>query len=79
MILLLQNEEALAFTVRPLRTDYKNDPDALNNLTGDEEHAKLENRYREELLKVMQKTKDHQTDRYQKSSQGRLQNHWAAP
>ena len=51
--------------------DYGNDPDALNNLTGDEEHAKLENRYREELLKVMQKTKDHETDRYQKALKGR--------
>ena len=41
--------------------DYGNDPDALNNLIGNKEHAKLENRYRKELLKVMQKTKDHET------------------
>ena len=51
--------------------DYEKDPDALSNLFDNEEHAKLENRYREELLKVMQKTKDHETDRYQKALKGR--------
>ena len=73
-----ENDPALAKRVKHYlyRTpfefyDYGNDPDALNNLTGDEEHAKLENRYREELLKVMQKTKDHETDRYQKALNGR--------
>ena len=73
-----ENDPALAKRVKHYlyRTpfefyDYGNDPDALNNLTGDEEHAKLENRYREELLKVMQKTKDHETDRYQKALKGR--------
>ena len=72
-----ENDPALAKRVKHYlyRTpfefyDYGNDPDALNNLTGDEEHAKLENRYREELLKVMQKTKDHETDRYQKALKG---------
>ena len=73
-----ENDPALAKRVKHYlyRTpfefyDYGNDPDALNNLIGDEEHAKLENRYREELLKVMQKTKDHETDRYQKALKGR--------
>ena len=72
-----ENDPALAKRVKHYlyRTpfefyDYGNDPDALNNLIGDEEHAKLENRYRGELLKVMQKTKDHETDRYQKALKG---------
>ena len=47
--------------------DYGNDPDALNNLIGDEEHAKFVARYGQELLKVMKKTKDHETARYQKA------------
>ena len=78
MVKAAENDPALAKRVKHYlyRTpfefyDYGNDPDALNNLTGDEEHAKLENRYREELLKVMQKTKDHETDRYQKALKGR--------
>ena len=47
--------------------DYGNDPDALSNLIDDEEHAKLVTRYGQELLKVMKKTKDHETSRYQKA------------
>ena len=73
-----ENDPALAKRVKHYlyRTpfefyDYGNDPDALNNLIGNKEHAKLENRYRKELLKVMQKTKDHETDRYQKALKGR--------
>ena len=47
--------------------DYGRDPDALNNLIDNEEHAKLVDRYAEELLKVMKKTKDHETAPYQKA------------
>ncbi len=47
--------------------DYERDPDALNNLIDNEEHAKLVDRYAEELLKVMKKTKDHETAPYQKA------------
>ena len=73
-----ENDPALAKRVKHYlyRTpfefyDYGNDPDALNNLIGNKEHAKLENRYRRELLKVMQKTKDHETARYQKALNSR--------
>ena len=73
-----ENDPALAKRVKHYlyRTpfefyDYGNDPDALNNLIGNKEHAKLENRYRKELLKVMQKTKDHETARYQKALNSR--------
>jgi len=69
-----ENDSALAKRVKHYlyRTpfefyDYGNDPDALNNLIDDEEHAKLVDRYAEELLKVMKKTKDHETGRYQKA------------
>ena len=47
--------------------DYGRDPDALNNLINNEEHAKLVDRYAEELLKVMKKTKDHEIGRYKKA------------
>ena len=47
--------------------DYGKDPDALNNLIGNQQHAKLVVRYAEELRKLMKKTKDHEVSRYQKS------------
>ena len=69
-----QNDPALAKRVKhylyraPFEFyDYGNDPDALSNLIDDEEHAKLVTRYGQELLKVMKKTKDHETSRYQKA------------
>jgi len=69
-----QNDPALAKRVKhylyraPFEFyDYGKDPDALNNLIDDEEHAKFVNRYGQELLKVMKKTKDHETNRYQKA------------
>ncbi len=69
-----QNDPALAKRVKhylyraPFEFyDYGNDPDALNNLIDDEEHAEWVDRYGEELLKVMKKTKDHETGRFQKA------------
>ena len=69
-----ENDSALARRVKHYlyRTpfefyDYKKDPDALNNLIDDEEHAKLVERYAKELGKVMKKNKDHETSRYQKA------------
>ena len=47
--------------------DYKKDPDALNNLIDDEEHAKLVERYGKELNKIMKKTGDPETAPYQKA------------
>jgi N-sulfoglucosamine sulfohydrolase len=67
-----ENDPALAKRVKHYlyRTlfefyDYEKDPDALGNLIGDDQHVKLVDRYAEELLKVMKKTKDHETARYQ--------------
>ncbi len=69
-----QNDPALAKRVKhylyraPFEFyDYGNDPDALNNLIDDGEHAEWVDRYGEELLKVMKKTKDHETSRFQKA------------
>ena len=69
-----QNDPALAKRVKhylyraPFEFyDYGKDPDALNNLINDEEHAKFVTRYSQELLKFMKKTKDHETTRYQKA------------
>ena len=69
-----QNDPALAKRVKhylyrsPFEFyDYGNDPDALRNLIDDEEHAELVARYGQELLKVMKKTKDHETASYQKA------------
>ena len=69
-----QNDPALAKRVKHYlyRTpfefyDYGEDPDALNNLIDDEGHDKFVTRYGQELLKVMKKTKDHETSRYQKA------------
>ena len=69
-----QNDPALAKRVKhylyrvPFEFyDYGNDPDALNNLIDDEEHAEWVDRYGAELLKVMKKTKDHETGRFQKA------------
>jgi N-sulfoglucosamine sulfohydrolase len=69
-----ENDPALAKRVKHYlyRTpfefyDYKKDIDALDNLLGDDEHEKLVARYGQELLKVMKKTKDHETARYQKA------------
>jgi hypothetical protein len=39
----------------------------LNNLIDDEGHDKFVTRYGQELLKLMKKTKDHETSRYQKA------------
>ena len=47
--------------------DYKKDPDALSNLFDNEEHAKLVSRYGKELNKIMKKTGDHETARFQKA------------
>lgn len=47
--------------------DYGKDPDALNNLIDDKEHAKLVIRYGEELRKLMKKTKDPESPSYQKA------------
>ena len=69
-----QNDPALAKRVKhylyrvPFEFyDYGTDPDALNNLIDDEEHAEWVDRYGAELLKVMKKTKDHETGRFQKA------------
>ena len=69
-----ENDPALARRVKhylyrtPFElSDYEKDPDALNNLIGYEQHSKLVVRYAEELHKLMKKTKDHETSRYQKS------------
>jgi N-sulfoglucosamine sulfohydrolase len=69
-----QNDPALAKRVKhylyraPFEFyDYGEDPDALNNLIDDEGHDKFVTRYGQELLKVMKKTKDHETARYQKA------------
>ena len=47
--------------------DYEKDPDALSNLFDNEEHAKLVFRYGKELNKIMKKTGDHETARFQKA------------
>ena len=47
--------------------DYGKDPDALSNLFDNEEHAKLVSRYGKELNKIMKKTGDHETVRFQKA------------
>ena len=47
--------------------DYEKDPDALKNLIDDEEHAKWVERYGKELNKIMKKTGDPETPRYQKA------------
>ena len=69
-----ENDSALARRVKHYlyRTpfefyDYKKDPDALNNLIDDEEHAKLVERYGKELNKIMKKTGDPETAPYQKA------------
>ena len=69
-----QNDPALAKRVKhylyrvPFEFyDYGEDPDALNNLIDDEGHDKFVTRYGQELLKLMKKTKDHETSRYQKA------------
>jgi N-sulfoglucosamine sulfohydrolase len=46
--------------------DYKKDIDALDNLLGDDEHEKFVDRYGKKLLKIMKKTRDPETDRFQK-------------
>ena len=69
-----ENDPALARRVKHYlyRTpfelyDYEKDPDALNNLIGNQQHAKLVVRYAEELRKLMKKYKDHETSPFQKS------------
>jgi N-sulfoglucosamine sulfohydrolase len=74
-----ENDPALAKRVKHYlyRTpfefyDYGKDPDALENLIGDEEHDKFVARYGQELLKVMKKTKDHETNNFKKAIQSLL-------
>jgi len=47
--------------------DYGKDPDALKNLIDSKEHGELVARYGEELLKLMARTKDHETPNYRKA------------
>ena len=74
MVKAAENDPVLARRVkhylyrRPFEFyDYKKDPDALNNLIDDEEHAKLVERYGKELNKIMKKTGDPETAPYQKA------------
>ena len=74
MVKAAENDPVLARRVkhylyrRPFEFyDYKKDPDALNNLIDDEEHAKLVERYGKELNKIMKKTRDPETAPYQKA------------
>ena len=69
-----ENDPALARRVKHYlyRTpfefyDYENDPDALSNLIGEDQHAKSISRYGKELNRIMKKTEDHETARYQKA------------
>ena len=69
-----ENDPALAERVKHYlyRTpfefyDYEKDPDALRNQIGDNQHAKLVSRYGIELNKIMEKTGDHETARFQKA------------
>ena len=47
--------------------DYEKDPDALSNLIGEDQLAKSISRYGKELSRIMKKTGDHETARYQKA------------
>ena len=47
--------------------DYEKDPDALSNLFDKEEHVRLVSRYGKELNRIMKKTGDHETPRFQKA------------
>ena len=47
--------------------DYEKDPDALSNLIGEDQLAKSISRYGKELNRIMKKTGDHETARYQKA------------
>ena len=69
-----ENDPALARRVKHYlyRTpfefyDYEKDPDALRNQIGDNQHARLVSRYGKELKRIMKKTGDHETARYQKA------------
>ena len=69
-----ENDSALAKRVKHYlyRTpfefyDYGKDPDALSNLFDNEEHAKLVSRYEKELNRIMKKTGDHETARFQEA------------
>ena len=69
-----ENDPALARRVKHYlyRTpfefyDYEKDPDALRNQIGDNQHARLVSRYGKELNRIMKKTGDHETARYQKA------------
>lgn len=69
-----ENDSALAKRVKHYlyRTpfefyDYEKDPDALRNQIGDNQHAKLISHYGKELSRIMKKTGDHETVRFQKA------------
>ena len=69
-----ENDSALAKRVKHYlyRTpfefyDYEKDPDALSNLIGEDQLAKSISRYGKELNRIMKKTGDHETARYQKA------------
>jgi ribosomal protein S18 len=69
-----ENDPALARRVKHYlyRTpfefyDYEKDPDALSNLIGEDQLAKSISRYGKELNRIMKKTGDHETARYQKA------------
>jgi len=47
--------------------DYESDRDALKNLIESKEHGELITQYGQELLKIMTKTKDHETPNYRKA------------
>ncbi len=47
--------------------DYESDRDALKNLIESKKHGELIAQYGQELLKIMSKTKDHETPNYRKA------------
>ena len=75
-----ENDPALAERIKHylFRTpfefyDYAKDPDALNNLIMDDQYTKLVFRYVKELNKIMKKTGDHETVRYEKAVDKEIQ------
>jgi N-sulfoglucosamine sulfohydrolase len=74
MVKAAENDPALAKRVKhylyraPFEFyDYESDRDALKNLIDSQEHGELIAQYGQELLKLMTKTKDHETPNYRKA------------
>ena len=80
MVNASENDPALAKRIKHylFRTpfefyDYAKDPDALNNLIMDDQYTKIVFRYAKELNKIMKKTGDHETGRFEKALDKEIQ------